>query len=75
LKQLPDKCVDLVLTDPPYGIGEAAGKNKSRGSGSTGKAAVLEGFRFLGFEREAEYAEIANKRIESAEASKDALLV
>ena len=23
--------VDLVLTDPPYGIGEAAGKNKSRG--------------------------------------------
>ena len=23
---------DLVLTDPPYGIGEAAGKNKSRGS-------------------------------------------
>lgn len=24
--------VDLVLTDPPYGIGEAAGKNKSRGN-------------------------------------------
>jgi len=24
------KC-DLLLTDPPYGIGEAAGKNKSRG--------------------------------------------
>ncbi len=23
--------VDLVLTDPPYGLGEAAGKNKSRG--------------------------------------------
>jgi DNA modification methylase len=23
---------DLILTDPPYGIGEAAGKNKSRGS-------------------------------------------
>ena len=23
--------VDFVLTDPPYGIGEAAGKNKSRG--------------------------------------------
>ena len=31
LKQLPDKCVDLVLTDPPYGIGESKGKNKSRG--------------------------------------------
>lgn len=24
--------VDLVLTDPPYGIGEAAGKNNSRGN-------------------------------------------
>lgn len=24
--------VDLVLTDPPYGIGEAAGKNKRRGN-------------------------------------------
>ena len=29
LPELPK--VDLVLTDPPYGIGEAAGKNKSRG--------------------------------------------
>lgn len=29
LPQLDVK-VDLVLTDPPYGIGEAAGKNKSR---------------------------------------------
>ncbi len=27
----PDACVDLIVTDPPYGIGEAAGKNKSRG--------------------------------------------
>jgi len=31
VRELPDKCVDLVLTDPPYGIGEANGKNKSRG--------------------------------------------
>ena len=29
--------VDLVLTDPPYGIGEAAGKNKSRGLLATPK--------------------------------------
>ena len=33
LKQLPDKCIDLVLTDPPYGIGVCSmtlgnGKNK-----------------------------------------------
>lgn len=26
LKQLPDKCVDLVLTDPPYNIGIDGGK-------------------------------------------------
>ena len=29
MKQMPDKCVDLVLTDPPYGIG----MNKHFGSG------------------------------------------
>lgn len=36
------------------------------GSGSTGKAAVLEGFRFIGIEREAEYVEIARARIAAA---------
>jgi DNA modification methylase len=36
------------------------------GSGSTGKAAVLEGFRFVGIEREAEYVEIAKARIAAA---------
>lgn len=30
LKQCPDKIFDLVLTDPPYGIKESCGKNKSR---------------------------------------------
>ena len=37
------------------------------GSGSTGKAAVLEGFRFIGCEREANYLAIAQARIESCE--------
>jgi site-specific DNA-methyltransferase (adenine-specific) len=36
------------------------------GSGSTGKAAKLEGFNFIGIEREAEYVEIARARIHSA---------
>ena len=27
---LSDMQADILLTDPPYGIGEAAGKNKSR---------------------------------------------
>ncbi|MGL4233755.1 MAG: DNA-methyltransferase [Casimicrobium sp.] len=34
------------------------------GSGSTGKAALLEHFRFIGIEREPEYFEIAKARIE-----------
>jgi site-specific DNA-methyltransferase (adenine-specific) len=33
------------------------------GSGSTGKAAVLEGMEFIGIEREREYYEIAEQRI------------
>lgn len=36
------------------------------GSGSTGKAAALEGFRFIGFEQSAEYAAIAQARIDAA---------
>lgn len=34
------------------------------GSGSTGKAAVLEGFKFMGIEREKEYFSIAEARIQ-----------
>lgn len=33
---------------------------------SAGKAAILEGFRFIGIEREAEYVEIARARIKAA---------
>jgi site-specific DNA-methyltransferase (adenine-specific) len=36
------------------------------GSGSTGRAAVLEGFQYIGIERDADYIEIARARIESA---------
>jgi DNA modification methylase len=44
------------------------------GSGSTGKAAILEGFRFVGIEREAEYVEIARARIAAAEPDQLSLL-
>lgn len=37
------------------------------GSGSTGKAALLEGFNFVGVEREAEYVAIAKARIGAAQ--------
>ena len=36
------------------------------GSGSTGKAAILEDFKFIGIEREVEYIEIAKARIDAA---------
>jgi site-specific DNA-methyltransferase (adenine-specific) len=36
------------------------------GSGSTGKAAILEGFGFIGIEREDQYVEIARARIAHA---------
>lgn len=47
------------LITPPNGIV----LDPYSGSGSTGKAATLEGLRFIGMEREAEYCTIANKRI------------
>jgi site-specific DNA-methyltransferase (adenine-specific) len=36
------------------------------GSGSTGKAAALEGFHFIGMERDADYFTIAQARIDHA---------
>ena len=39
------------------------------GSGSTGRGAVLEGFNFIGIEREAEYVPIAEARIAEAQKS------
>ena len=37
------------------------------GSGSTGKACAIEGFNFVGIERDQEYFEIAQARIEAAQ--------
>jgi len=47
------------LVTPPGGVV----LDPFMGSGSTGKAAILEGFQFIGIEREAEYVEIAKARI------------
>ena len=47
------------LVTPPGGVV----LDPFMGSGSTGKAAVLEGFCFIGMEKEAEYISIADKRI------------
>lgn len=59
------------LVTPPGGVV----LDPFMGSGSTGKAAMLEGFRFIGIEREAEYVEIANARIKAAyDAAVDSIL-
>ena len=47
------------LVTPPEGIV----LDPFMGSGSTGKAAVLEGFKFIGIERDEEYIKIAESRI------------
>ena len=47
------------LVTPPEGIV----LDPFMGSGSTGKAAMLEGFHFIGIERDADYIEIAKARI------------
>ncbi len=30
IRKMPDLCFDLAVVDPPYGIGESGGKNKTR---------------------------------------------
>lgn len=59
------------LVTPPGGIV----LDSFTGSGSTGKAAILEGFQFIGIEREAEYIEIARARIEHAQKEKSGMLL
>jgi DNA modification methylase len=61
------KSTDLMvylcrLITPPNGIV----LDPFMGSGSTGKAAMIEGFRFIGIEREEEYLSIAKARIQYA---------
>ena len=51
----------IRLVTPPGGVV----LDPFAGSGSTGKAAIREGFKFIGIEREAEYLAIARARIEA----------
>lgn len=50
------------LVTPPGGVV----LDPFTGSGSTGRGAILEGFRFIGIEREADYLTIARARIDDA---------
>jgi DNA modification methylase len=55
------------LITPPNGII----LDPFMGSGSTGKAAILEGFDFIGIEKEEEYLKIAETRISFAQKQKE----
>ena len=37
MRGLPDKCYELAIVDPPYGIGEDGLKNHSRGKSAKSK--------------------------------------
>lgn len=71
MRGMPDNSVDSICTDPPYGLSnhkpneviECLKAWRFCGSGSTGKAAMLEGFRFIGIELNLEYVVIARARI------------
>ncbi len=69
MREMADCSVDAIVTDPPYGL-EFMGKEWDGpkawavGFSETGYAAALEGFRFVGIEREVEYVAIARARIE-----------
>ncbi len=58
------------LITPPNGII----LDPFMGSGSTGKAAIMEGFSFIGIELDADYLTIANARILAAEKEADSAL-
>jgi site-specific DNA-methyltransferase (adenine-specific) len=58
------------LVTPPEGIV----LDPFMGSGSTGKAAILESFQFVGIERDEEYIKIAESRIQAAVLSKSETL-
>jgi DNA modification methylase len=60
LKKLPDNSIDSVVSDPPYGL-------SFMGSGSTGIAALLNDFRFVGMEMDEDYFKIAEARINNYE--------
>ena len=81
LKNLPSNSVDSIVTDPPYGLSDqrlmrhlcrmvtppgGIVLDPFMGSGSTGKAAMLEGFRFMGCELDPDYMTIAEARIRAA---------
>ena len=58
LRDLPDASIDAVVTDPPCVVLEPFA-----GSGTTAEACVVEGFRCVAVEREADYLPLIVQRL------------
>jgi site-specific DNA-methyltransferase (adenine-specific) len=58
LKELPDKCIDLVLTDPPYGINLS-----KRGTTGTSKAGKVKKYKKSNWDNEIPSKEIFDEML------------
>lgn len=67
VKPTPLMAYQINLVTPPGGVV----LDPFMGSGSTGKAAILGGFRFIGVEQDARYVPIASARIDHAVAREE----
>ena len=61
LKQLPDKCIDLVLTDPPYGIGYDVMCEKNNGKLFGTAKAIRNTYKKTNWDNEIPQKEIFNE--------------
>lgn len=52
MKQMPDKCVDLVLTDPPYGINYDKMQNKQADIGRISNGGKWKKYNYDGWDKE-----------------------
>ena len=68
LRDYPADHFDSIVSDPPYGLV----LDPFCGSGSTGKGAVLEGFRFVGIDLDPAHVAIAEARCQFAADTVDA---
>ena len=58
MKEMPDKCVDLVLADPPYGIGDSGKNNQVYNCEWEGKAKLIKYTPFDDTKPSKEYFEV-----------------
>ena len=63
LAAMPDASVDAIVTDPPYSLTD---RREQYCAGDVLRDAIVEGFRSIGIEREADYLPLIEQRIARA---------